>query len=494
MKNILLGIGSFSLRIITPLGVAALFLAFAEAFADAPPLSPDEATPTTNTDVSSFISTAGGYDAWTGSARRIIHDIYPVAGSVAAGGLKLDRTYSSHNDSQRQPDYYDAPGEQYSAAPVSYTWWMTGLTGLNDGSADLYVVHFPDGRSAGFHRPEDSAIEGETEAWRSALGTKERLVIDNPNGNGYPGTADLYLEDGSVVHFNRTTEFVERESPPPGDPRPANFLFDIFTPTGISDPHGLLTTFAMEQIPGTFDTWQTRLKRVTDPSGQYLEFSYYSDQQFSPISQVTASDGQWVSYDPYPNVTYSDGTSATYEVSSVQPIDPDSGAPGTPTLVWLSAQDTRAEGPMRSIQYTYRDEPPPKFAGQIVSEKHYGDGIPVSTFTSDDARTLGTDQRGDGPSRTFYMEKSGQTPLLQWKTDFYGANEFFYYDGDKYLNKYTDRRGADTVYANEPILGRPTTVTYRDFSDNVVGMHSGLSILLQGRRQRCSSPLLHLFR
>src|SRR5947208_8671421 len=74
-------------------------------------LTPDEATPTTNTDVSSFVATGCGYDAWTGSARRVVHDIFPVAGSIAAGGLKIDRTYSSHNNSLEQPDSPRSPGQ-----------------------------------------------------------------------------------------------------------------------------------------------------------------------------------------------------------------------------------------------------------------------------------------------------------------------------------------------------------------------------------------------
>ncbi len=145
-----------------------------------PSLAPEDATPTTHSDVSSFISTGCGYDAWTGSARRVVHDIFPVAGSLAGGGLRLDRTYSSHNDAlQPLPDYiYYEPGERHTAMQLSHTWWMTGRNGINDGASDLYIVHFPDGRSVGFHRPEDSGL-GETEAWRSGLGTKERLFFYN---------------------------------------------------------------------------------------------------------------------------------------------------------------------------------------------------------------------------------------------------------------------------------------------------------------------------
>ena len=70
---------------------------------------------------------------------------------------------------------------------------------------------------------------------------------------------------------------------------------------------------------------------------------------------------------------------------------------------------------MQSIKYTYNLSAAPKFGGEIASERHYGDGVAVSTFNSDDARTTGTDTRGDGRKRTFFMLKEGKTPLLQWK-------------------------------------------------------------------------------
>lgn len=91
----------------------------------------------------------------------------------------------------------------------------------------------------------------------------ERLVF--PSGIEGPG-ADLYLEDGSVVHFNHETDFIDTMT----CLNRQNYVFDVFTPTGVSAPRGLLTTFTMEQIQGTSDPSQTRLKTVTDPSGQSL--------------------------------------------------------------------------------------------------------------------------------------------------------------------------------------------------------------------------------
>ena len=433
-----------------------------------PSLAPEDATPTTHTDVSSFISTGCGYDAWTGSARRVVHDIFPVAGSLAKGGLRLDRTYSSHNDAlQPLPDYvYYAPGERHTAMQLSHTWWMTGQDGLNT-SSDRYIVHFPDGRSAGFHRPEDSGLP-ETAAWRSGLGTKERLFFyhDPPIGGwSQTGTADLYLEDGSIVHFERVTDYIERDYRLPDDPRTEDFLLDAFSVASITDPHGLVTTFEMEQIPGKWEAWEKRLKRVVDPSGAYLEFNYGADFVNAPITTVTASDGQSVTYGGTPNVTYSDGTTANYTYATVTTRPDDAGKTRSYSVL-ETAQDTRAEGPMQSILYSNNQSPAPKFGGQIDAERHL-DGTLVSAFSSDDARTMATDTRGDGPSRTFFMSKNPdqRTPLLRWKKDFNGVPEYFHYDAYNYLYEYIDRRGKKTTYNNEKILGRPLSIIHPDAFD-----------------------------
>ncbi len=425
--------------------------------AEVPSLAPEDATPTTNTDVSSFIATGCGYDAWTGSARRVVHDIFPVAGSIAAGGLKVDRTYSSHNNGTEPHACPVVPGERYGIARLSYTWSMRGRDGVNS-SDDTYVVHFPDGRVAGFHSPTISGIPGDS-AWRSGLGTKERLVFPS----GIEGTtADLYLEDGSVVHFNHETDFIEDADVCPGGQN-VPYVFDIFTPTGVTDPQGLLTTFTMEFNLGKWEPNEKRLKTVTDPSGQTLSFIYNASGY---LTQVVASDGQSVTYNPYfgthSSATYSDGTSASYTYGSVTTRPDDAGMTRTYGVL-ETAQDTRAEGPMQSIQYTHNLSPAPKFGGEIKTEEHYPNGPIVTTFSSDDARQMGTDTRGDGPSRTFHMVKDGKVPLLQSKTDFDGVSEYFHYDAFyKYLDEYTDRRGAKTTYTNEKILGRPTIITRPD--------------------------------
>jgi RHS repeat-associated protein len=404
-------------------------------------LTPDQATPTTNVDVSSAINTGCGYDAWTGSTGRVVHDIFPVAGSIGNGGLRYDRIYFSHGGWNH-----------------SYSWSMTGRPSTPEA---LYVVHTPDGRVIDFHSAASSGIPGET-AWRSALGTKERLF--QYSGPTYAtGTADLYLEDGTIVHFDRWTDYVE----------PGGYLADYFIPQWITDPQGLRTTLTYELKPGQFE-WipaRIRLKTVTDatppPNARTLQFGY--DPVNGELTTVTSSDGQIVTYTyttnsvyPYTHLTgvgYSDGTAGVYTYTTATTINPDTNAHGLVTVL-DTAQDTRAAGPMQSIKYTYKPNANEKYYGQVAQEQHYPDGVPVTIFTSDDGRTMGTDTRGDGPSRTFYMTKPAKTPLMRWKTDFNGIRQYFYYDARNYLNQVTDRRNANTFYANEPILGRPTTITH----------------------------------
>ena len=324
-----------------------------------------------------------------------------------------------------------------------------------------YVVSFGDGRRINFKPPKASQT-GET-AWRGPLGTKERLFINNIDQ--YRGTVDLWMEDGSHKLFERRSELSSNDQ----------YVIDIFTPLYFEDPYGQRTTFTHEQIPGTYDPEDVRIKEIRDASGRSLTFTY--NGRF--VSQITASNGQWVRYNGSSptRVDYSDGTFATYTHETIPVIHFD-GTPGTePRLI--TAQDTRAEGPMRAIQYEYTASPQKDFPGEIKAERHLGDGVLVSAFARTNGRTINTDTRGDGPSRTFNLEKVDNIPLITSKSDFKGQFEYYFYDANNYLRKVTDRRGHSTTYINEPILGRPKRIThpggtsYREYeyTDNLNPYH-----------------------
>lgn len=260
------------------------------------------------------------------------------------------------------------------------------------------VVSFPDGRRFGFHAPVASQT-GET-AWRGPLGTKERLFISRTNQ--YSATADLWMEDGSHEFFNWQSELSGNDQ----------YVIDIFTPLYFEDPYGQRTTWTWEQIPGKFDPEDIRVKNVIDASGRSLTYTYDGNY----VGQITASNGQWVRYTwtafgvyaggrQLSRADYSDGTFATYTCGNIPVID-SLGNPSVETAL-ITAQDTRAEGPMRSIQYEYTANPQKDFPGEIKAVRHFGDGALVSAFARSNGRTIKTDTRGDGPSRTFTMQRPG---------------------------------------------------------------------------------------
>lgn len=404
--------------------------------AQAPAAGPIDVSPEQNTDVSTRIATGCGYDAYTGSARRTVVDLM-VPGAIGSHGLNMVRTYSSSISGN-------------GGWTFSYSWAIEGKPSIGDG----VLVFFPDGRQLKFQPPNSNRDT----AWRSALGTNERLSFQSTNQS--TGTVDLWLEDGSRVHFDRQTELSGNDQ----------YLIDYFTLRYFVDPHGQTTTFAYEQIPGTFEPHDIRVNQITDASGRSLTLTYTPGTR--TLSQVTASNGQWVRYtwqdfnsptgEQLSRADYSDGTFATYTyvLTTVKMNDGighivDGHVPKLET-----AQDTRAEGPMRSIQYEYSASVQDKFQGELKAERHFGDGSLVSAFAHNTERTGSTDTRGDGPTRTFFMQLINGVPLVTSKSDFYGRFEYYYYDANNYLSQLKDRRGYVTTYANEPILGRPKLITH----------------------------------
>ncbi|CAN5506021.1 hypothetical protein BH20VER3_BH20VER3_17820 [soil metagenome] len=384
-----------------------------------------DVSPTENTDVSTMITTDGGsgYDAWTGAMRRVVTDI-DVPGAVSSHGLKIVRTYTS------------STGIGWS---FSWTWQVHARPFTSDGS---YLINFPDGRAVNFYPP---SIPGET-AYRAGRGTKERFFRNSPGSANR--SADLYLEDGSHVHFRWIAELSGNDQYP----------IDYFFPETFTDPHGLVTILQYTQYGTEYN--DTHLTKVIDPSGRSLTYNY--DATYGTIlTSIVASTGQSVSYNSDGTVSYSDGTSASYTYGDT--TYKNSVCPGEICHAdkLSTAADVRAEGPMRSIKYTYQANA--NFQGQVAQEQHPS-GLEVSKFAPTNERgsmsATNVEFRGDGPQRSFYIAKSGNTPLLRRKSDFKGAIEIYAYDGNNYLKSITDRNGNVTTFMNESILGRPTKVTH----------------------------------
>lgn len=400
---------------------------------------PEETSPTQNADVSTLIATGCAYDAWTGSVLRRVTDL-DVPGAVSSRGLKLSRTYSSFGT--------------YAGWRGSYDWRLEGRPSVTDPYLRYtHTVWFPDGRQLSFGAAQ-STQTGETYR-RGARGTNERLSFTNVDQ--YTGTADLWLEDGSVVHFLRETELSGNDG----------YVIDYFTMQYLQDPYGQRTTFTWWNYD--FNPHHILLSTVTDPSGRSLTFTYNPTTR--DLIQVTASTGQWVKYTWQPvgsptghqliQADYSDGSSAsyTYKLTDVKMDDGSGGTMiGHPPKI-ATAQDARLNGPMRSIMYDYKSPAEKDFDGELIAERHYPDGMLVSGYDRANLR----ETRGDGPSRQFIFQQLNDG-LRQFskKPDFQGQNELFTYDTNNYLKTVTDRRGNVTTYTNETILGRPTRITHPD--------------------------------
>jgi hypothetical protein len=408
---------------------AALLLAFSNVQAQVSQPSATDLSPTVNTEVSPMIRTGCGYDAWTGSASRSVTD-FEVPGAVSSLGLKWVRTYNSAS--------HEVGGWSFS---WSWRYWGRGWGG------DAITVHLPDG---GIWRTNEPGM---------------KLRWEKSCEHCDQGTADLHLEDGSKVHMQFTTDY-----PEPGQ-SPAPPLTDHYEPQYVEDPYGRQTTLQYETPCGDPQHMYPeliRLKKITDPSGRWINITYACGQNgvcncdnstWWQITDVTGSDGSWVHYTwgvggltrvdynrntPGPDSAYYTYGDTTYNFdtlcnceSSCHPCT----IPGHASKL-IAAWDTHADTPMQSIYYEYKA--PGSFEGQIRAEKQLSTaaptatpiaspspGVAVSWFTSNSCPTHSWSQspdcpsatqaetRGDGPSRTIYMEQAAQhVPLVKNKSDF----------------------------------------------------------------------------
>jgi RHS repeat-associated protein len=429
----------------------------------APPSNYD-VSPTMNTDVSTMITTGNAYDAWTGSPHRVVTD-FSVPGTVGEHGLKWTRTWTA----------------EYGWS-FAYTWRYFGrhaiLVSQPGGSPSYqydggkYMI-YPDGR-------------------RSKLleerGVQDRLI---EKGGFAPDHADVVLEDGSDIYMENYAEDL--------GPDGSAIWVDHFTPTQITDRYGRITTLNWQGYANNWDTYpysdHIRLTEVDDPSGRWIKIVYGNAVPTQP-TLVYGSDGQWVQYvwttvtwvlpdnsqvsgDCLTDVYYSDGTSAHYTYTYAGYV-----AQGSSTInYWegllATAQDTHAEGPMRSIQIDYAS--PGNWQGEILDERDLTSGAIVTscdhTIHRPDTDGVRTETRGDGPSRHIHMTKPNplndptnqakQPPLVMSKEDYNGVQEQYSYDDHNYLKSVIDRNGNQTTYTTdtvEPKIGIVTSIIHPDLT------------------------------
>jgi RHS repeat-associated protein len=387
------------------------------------------------------ITTGCSYDPLTHSAHREITDIV-VPGSIGKYPLKMTRYYNS-----RSQYYANSPPDLNPAIGLGPGWaheysWLVWSAG--------HKVVSPHGN---VYDDYCGPPVGVSEYWEGTRGETWRLA------------------DGGKVHFNGgQVDYIE-------------------------DPYGLRTT--IEYVNG-------RRWRVTEPGGRCLIFTYNTADPdgTSLLTKVEAYDyynGHRIDLVSYtytskpsggsgPNkmmltgVSYSDGTSATYDYTTDNV--PENGTSHKMYPLLQRCDDVRYNGPMRIIVYDYQNGFPHGF---IWREKYPNIG-PVSTISPGGPDTF-IETRGDGPGRSFTYSHINhcqgeecpcgdhgtngpdrQQMLLSY-TDFEAHTTWLGYDSNWYVNSVTDARGSGpgdqnytTNYTRGPAtpqgIGQITRITH----------------------------------
>lgn len=385
------------------------------------------------------VATGCSYDPLGHSAHRVIDDII-VPGSIGKYPLKMTRYYNSRQQ------YYATP----SAIGLSPGWaheysWLLWAAG--------HKVVSPHGN---VYDDTCGAPVGVSEGW-DVNGTIWRLA------------------DGGKVVFS------------------SGRVSDIY------DPYGQRTRIA-------YDGSGQRVK-VTEPGGRCLWFTYGNQDQDGTrlLTWVEAFDvdgspgspthpaGQrtdWVNYTyssvspgvPGRNkkmltgVSYSDGTFASYQYCNDNVIEGPTSHKMYPLL--QRCDDTRYNGPMRTIWYVYQNSGP---HGAIINEKYPGIGAVSAIAGSIDTFT---ETRGDGPTRSFtythmnhcqgpecrpcddVQNNNPPQQMLDHYTDFQGHTTYLGYDSHWYINSVRDANNHTTSYirgAPPPSgIGQITRITHPD--------------------------------
>ena len=378
------------------------------------------------------ITTGCNYDPATGNSARVITDL--SLPSVGAYPLAFTR-YSNSRGYEPLNHHFGQPGNWWH----SYTWYILPLLTANRNSLypTSYEVQFPDGRDETFT----------SAGARTTAGITDKIIpLNNSTMLTY-----VVLPDGGKVEFMsvRTAS--------------GNGYLFMYQAQALIDPYGNRTTFTNDP---------ENLLQVTEPGGKWIQLFYSTQFGEIVLDHITASDGRTVqytyqsiapssqSYCALTNVTYfGDNTiQAAYTYQAANGGNP----AGTPLLA--TCDDPMYAGPMKKISYTYAtsnaDTSIPVAAGQIASENSGTTGQVVSQLVVPVATPSGskrTENRGDGPSRSFTYNTSG---LLTSFTDFNGVAATQGYDTNAFLNSYTDRKGNQTNLTNDPGTGNILKIMY----------------------------------
>lgn len=488
--------------------VLALGLVLTAAFAPRLACAQDETSNPTGSsgDFNGEVATGGGYDPFTGNAKRAVTDL-TVPGANGVYPLAFTRVFNS------RPSFLASDLGYFGDAGNwrhSYQWTVaaTSFTPPPSGQPTAYTLAYPDGRDIIFQQNSGASPQSEYASyWRGPAGTTDRLEVAG-------GGLCLHTSDGGRVNFGAALH-----------------------PATIVDANGAVTKLDYDPSNSNY------LAKVTEPGGRSLTFHYlttierpkdgsgYSTKvTWTWLDWVQASTGQKViyQYTPFGQLDYGANnrvypthfyvlTTARYEA---EPSTAGNGAVvqagygyldnGYGNLPLLqTALDPHYGGAIVGIRYAYASNAP---VGQILEEQNLNTGARVShlDITHPNApATVSNETRGDGPARSFrYGENPAATgakpSLLSSATDFEGnaTSRTYTTQADKntlgkgYLKTSTDTCGAVTSYVTEPILGQVTQVTLPDGRTRSAwwggsDVSTGPYLLTQTRNERNQYTVYH---
>ena len=393
-----------------------------------------------------LIRSACSYNAYTGSTTRTVTDL------VVPGGIGKYPLVFSRSSTSRFVPGDDNDSRTFGPSGCwrhSYRW---GLYLDNPGSSpSVWRVHYPDGmvvRFAVMPAPAAPTSGGAAPAPDPYMrcvspGVHDRLAA---TGNDF----NLHLADGGTVYFTCQTD-------------------GMYNATSITDPYKQVTNLTYF----TTGLDKDKLQTVTEPGGRLLTLTYGPCNNIRVITNVTASNGQSVTYG-YSTITvggasFSALSSVTYNSdpdprSNSNPQAPcqatytyqadNTGANLRPLL--LRCVDPHFDGPMPKIHYAFTQGSSIPY-GQIQSEiNDASDGTTpaVSTYNASNQSETNGEGSTSGYSYYGYLVNSIQ--------DYEGASTGLAYDANSYLNSVTSRNGQATTITRDPYVGKKLSVSTTD--------------------------------
>lgn len=243
----------------------------------------------------------------------------------------------------------------------------------------------------------------------------------------------------------------------------------------IIDPYGLSTTLTYGGPGGA-------LSQVMEPAGRWLKINYitvFGDQVIgsvqagygaSTITQSVTYSYQQFSAGPYNYTTltgaaYSDGTSAAYT------YQPANTYPGTAPPLIRTCDDVRYPGPMKKVAYEFAAQPAENQGGIYGEFATARKWLYPAPFVVSYGLLAHTEQRGDGPLRSFTYGPGDPTDedsvlcvpqsyLLGSYTDFKGNSTSRCYDSNGFLSGVRDANGNATSFTRTSLTGKLLTITH----------------------------------